>query len=177
MSDLSSALRRAAFSTAQADALTACLAKHGWPKHKIKVERDGRVRLRFGNSLIGPHGFTERWFDLDGAESRWEFSLADATPRPWRHDAEGVGAGPRVLACDDRATIVADVTGACSNPQAQADAALIVAAVNAWPSYPATPVDCLISELRDLFGMNGRAYLMKDEFEARVAQFKAEVAG
>lgn len=45
------------------------------------------------------------------------------------------------------------------------------------PTYPMTPVDCLISELRDMFGMNGRAYLMKDTFEARVEQFKNEVAG
>lgn len=44
------------------------------------------------------------------------------------------------------------------------------------PTYDRTPVDCLISELRDLFGMNGRAYLTKGDFEARVSQFREEVA-
>jgi hypothetical protein len=44
------------------------------------------------------------------------------------------------------------------------------------PTYPKTPVDCLISELRDAFGMNGRAYLIKSDFDERVAQFNAEVA-
>ena len=39
-------------------------------------------------------------------------------------------------------------------------------------SLPATPVDCLLSELRDLFT---DGVLWRDEFEHRVAQFNREV--
>lgn len=41
---------------------------------------------------------------------------------------------PYIQATNDRKTIIAEVTGAFSNPVAQADAALIVALRNAWPS-------------------------------------------
>jgi hypothetical protein len=44
------------------------------------------------------------------------------------------------------------------------------------PSYPSTPVDCLISELRELLEGNVQpnGYL-KRKFEERVAQFQSEV--
>ena len=43
------------------------------------------------------------------------------------------------------------------------------------PSYPATPVDCLISELREMFGFSGERLPSLGEFEDRVAQFKNEI--
>lgn len=42
------------------------------------------------------------------------------------------------------------------------------------PTYPATPVDCLISELRELLELG--PYITKGTFERRVAQFNEEVA-
>lgn len=53
---------------------------------------------------------------------------AGATTLPWKADF------PNIIATDDRATVVCTVTGGESNPQAQADAALIVAAVNTLPA-------------------------------------------
>ncbi len=41
-------------------------------------------------------------------------------------------------------------------------------------SYPAVPVDCLISELRDEFFI-GTQWLTRERFEKRVAQFRGEV--
>lgn len=49
------------------------------------------------------------------------------TPGPWQVD-EQRDYCPRVLACDPRATIVAEVSGSPSNPQAMADCHLIAAA-------------------------------------------------
>ena len=45
------------------------------------------------------------------------------------------------------------------------------------PTYPKTPVDCLISELRDLFFpvLSHTSVLLHSDFEKRVAQFKTEV--
>lgn len=45
----------------------------------------------------------------------------------------------------------------------------------AAPTYPMTPVDCLISELRDIIAWSEPSNLLAD-FEARVRQFKGEVA-
>ena len=49
------------------------------------------------------------------------------------------------------------------------------------PTYPMTPVDCLISELRDMFFYPGSTrrippVLLLPRFEERIAQFNAEVA-
>lgn len=49
------------------------------------------------------------------------------TPGPWSADNTGIH-GYRVLANDERRTIVCDVTGSVSNTQARADAHLIAAA-------------------------------------------------
>ena len=48
--------------------------------------------------------------------------------------------------------------------------------VRVEPTYPATPVDCLISELRDNFYGRNTLFLTRDAFEKRVAQFKREAA-
>ena len=58
----------------------------------------------------------------------------------------------------------------------------IVYPVGTWPigecpscsRYPKTPVDCLISELRDEYLMHGA--LTRGAFELRIAQFKQEVS-
>lgn len=42
-------------------------------------------------------------------------------------------------------------------------------------SYPATPVDCLLSELREFFGWDGSQTMSIDDFNARVEQFKQEI--
>lgn len=44
-------------------------------------------------------------------------------------------------------------------------------------SYPKTPVDCLISELREQYELHRKNTSEHLRFEARVAQFKSEVAG
>jgi hypothetical protein len=46
------------------------------------------------------------------------------------------------------------------------------------PTYPATPVDCLISELRDSFFqvLSRTSVMTLARFEERIAQFNAEVA-
>lgn len=43
-------------------------------------------------------------------------------------------------------------------------------------SYPATPVDCLVSELRDEFGLFGQGGLTRERFEERVAQVNLDFA-
>ena len=53
-------------------------------------------------------------------------TTSDSTPRPWRYE------GGIVLALDARQTIIAEVTGAPSNPSRDADGLLIVRAVNAY---------------------------------------------
>ncbi len=42
-------------------------------------------------------------------------------------------------------------------------------------SYPMTPVDCLISELREIFVDPSGSRMDREVFEERVAQFKDEV--
>ena len=64
------------------------------------------------------------------------------TPRPWKRE------GLRIVAADARKTIVAEVTGAPSNPDAHADADLIVHAVNAH--------DALVAALKDLIEHYGK---------------------
>ena len=53
--------------------------------------------------------------------------MSEWTKGPWLADSKE-SAPWRVLACDERATIVCDVTGASGNPTARADAQLIAAA-------------------------------------------------
>ena len=61
-------------------------------------------------------------------------------------------------------------------PQDAALSMLIVAAEReARTTYPATPVDCLISELREFFGWDGSLTMTRDDFEALVLQFKEEI--
>ena len=50
-------------------------------------------------------------------------------------------------------------------------------AIENEPSYPMTPVDCLISELRELFFpvLSKTSVMTLDAFEKRVAQFNKEV--
>ena len=63
-------------------------------------------------------------------------------------------------------------------PQDAALSMLIVAAEReSRTTYPATPVDCLISELREMFGWDGSQEMTLADFEARVLQFKEEIGG
>lgn len=57
------------------------------------------------------------------------------TPTPWRDERL------RILAPDDRETIICNVTGAITNPIAKADAAHIVAAINFFHSDDGRTVD------------------------------------
>lgn len=51
----------------------------------------------------------------------------------------------------------------------------VICAASKRLGYPATPVDCLISELRDLFDTTYENVITREIFEKRVAQFEEEI--
>jgi hypothetical protein len=83
--------------------------------------------------------------------------MSKHTPGPWKFDSS-----MRVLACDDRATVICDVTGTFSNEAARADGHLIAGSPD------------LLEELRNLVdAVEGKRVTVGDCNAARAAIAKA----